>query len=263
MLVALSIPATTSAHEFWIEPLQYNLQEGQDVKARLMSGQLFKGFAYPYIPERIVKNIVVSGRSEYAIVGRLGDRPAIQVNNPETGLQILAYQSQPSIVNHNEWQQFEDYLVEEDLNWVIDAHKRRNIVKGKFAEVFSRYAKSLVQVGDVGGSDKAVGLPYELVALKNPFVVGSEDMQVLLLRDGKPAVDTQLSVFHRPPEADGAKFRATVRTDENGVGTIEQVGDGEFLLSAVFMTPADSAAGTDQPVWHSHWVSLTYVQFGK
>ncbi len=85
LLIAYSIRA--NAHEFWIEPTQYQLNDDL-INAHLRVGQEFQGMVLMYNPQDFKTFKILSGykNKKEKIKGILGDVPAINIT---TNLDLL------------------------------------------------------------------------------------------------------------------------------------------------------------------------------
>lgn len=263
--VFLSASVAADAHEFWIEPVASQIERGDKITARLNVGQDLKGSSYSYLPQRFERFTYTVGGTTTPVEGRIGDNPALDMTTRQTGLHVIAYQSKAEMLTYTEASKFESFLDYEGLDWVLEAHRNRGLPDTKFKETYTRYAKSLVQVGPYGETavqqDQAVGLPIELVAAQSPFKSDTDTIAVVLLRNGKPLPNIQIATFQQ--SSDGVFDRRLTRSNENGEAKISLQGDGFFLISAVQMEEADPAEYDEdvvgrKPVWKSLWASLTF-----
>ncbi len=240
-----------NAHEFWVAPDKFQISEGNNLSATLRVGRMMKGSEFPYLAENFESFTVTIKGEVNGVLGRNGDLPALN-QAAEPGLNVIAYHARAAEVVYNDWPTFQRYLRIEGLTEIEALHRRRDLPESGFTESYRRYAKSLVQVGPASPSDvdAAVGAPFELVAMQNPYQEGLKAITVRLLRHGEPVKDRQIAVFRN----DGEVIRRLVFTDENGEATIEIAGGGSFLLNATDLQPADDG----DVVWESYWASLTF-----
>ena len=84
-----------SAHEFWVEAIDYTVDVGAEVQAELRVGEDFAGSTYPFVPQRFKVFRLTAGGVTADYVGRAGDSPAAQIGAAVAGLNILSYHSQP------------------------------------------------------------------------------------------------------------------------------------------------------------------------
>lgn len=251
------LPAYLSAHEFWIQPLNYSVGAGEPIQASLNAGERFRGTTYPFRYARTISAKLTNQSGETRISGVDGALPALQTKTAGNGLQILSYQSAPSQLQHSDFDKFRSYLIEDGITWVEQAHRQRGLPSTGFTEAFSRYAKSLIKAGDGKGSDKHTGMPYEWVALNNPYrdelsnnAAGVPAMLARLQAHGEAVPDAQVTIFH--DHGSDPVRRSITHTNSDGIAAIPVYDGGEFLISSVIMTQGER---TD---WHSRWVSLTW-----
>ena len=256
LLWLLSAPALL-AHNFWIEPSTLTPAPGQRLAVRLRVGIELKGDPVPRDPT-LMKRFVAAGPS--------GDSPVPGVPNTEPagfeafaapGLYTIVYDSGRSPLEL-EAAKFEEYLKDEGLERIsaLRAHQGKSAAGAK--EVFSRCAKSLLNVGNGGagpGFERVFNQRLELVAEKNPYALaGGGELPVRLLYEGKPLAGALVMALQRdrPDKVD----KVMARTDARGRVTLKLDRPGFWLVKAVHMISAPPDAGAD---WESFWASLTFA----
>lgn len=251
-LAAVSSPV--ASHEFWLDPVQFMPETGASVPIAHRNGMNFKGETFPYVRAWFKRFTVVDARGERPVKGTEGDDPAAVVAFPQPGLSILVYHSTPDPLVFETMEKFESYLKDEGLEHIAALHRQLGKPQTGIRELYARCAKALVWVGGGSGSDRAVGLPLELVAERNPYQLGAEtSLPVRLLHNGKPIEGVMIKVFNgADPTAPGR-----VRTDAEGRALIELPNAGKYLLNAVHMTPPSPR---DKADWTSLWASLTFAR---
>ena len=253
----LALPS--SAHEFWIEPEDYTVQPGEELRATIKVGTEFEGSSYAFLPTNFRRFDVAIGDEIGAVPGRIGDRPAVQLGVDRTGLVTLIHVTRDYELTWETWQKFEEFVDHKDGRDVLADHEAAGYgqIDG-VREVYSRYGKSLVSAGDGAGEDREYGLLTEIVALENPYTDDMTDgLDIRVLYDGAPRADEQVEVFAR--DADGAVTITTTRTDADGRATVTVAPDTEYLLdSVVFRAPADDLNPDFDPMWETLWASLTF-----
>lgn len=248
--------ATASlAHEFWIEPQEYQVQSGADLVAGLRNGQKFSGIDLAYFEKRIQRfDLIHDGRSA-PVQGRMGDVPAIQTTAPGDGLLVIVHQTAAKTLKYATWEKFSKFAAHKDFAVMRARHDARGLPDKGFSERYTRYAKALVGVGDARGADAPTGLETEFVALTNPY---TEDlaggMRVQLLYQGNPRADTQIEVFERSPE--GVVAVSYARTDAQGRAAIPVLAGHTYLFDAVVLRAAPEGG---KAVWETLWAALTFA----
>jgi uncharacterized GH25 family protein len=260
-LVGAGLPAASpvGAHEFWISPLTYRAEVGQEVQAELLVGSDMAGQAFPWLKRNTAEARMISDGWTVDITGREGDLPALRFTPQEEGLHRVIFHAQPAFVVFDKPETFPHYLEYEGLDWVMEAHQERGLPGTGFAEMYTRNARALVQVGAASDDqmDAPTGMPFELVALQNPYVEGAEAVDVRLTWNGAPQADEQVAIFVKPwgGTAPADVTRRLVRTDAGGVAHIPLDAAGEYMLSSVHMEPLE---GNVAAVWQSHWATLNF-----
>jgi len=254
--LAIPVFSIAEAHEFWIEPVDFTVAQGEKIEAQNRIGQMLKGDPHPFIASTFVRFTLTDSAGTRDVEGALGDRPALQVMPERDGLHIAAYQSTVSTLTYREAEKFQRFVSKEGLDGVLAAHAARGLPETGFAEGYTRFAKALVAVGEGRGADKALGLRFELVALSNPYT-DAGPTEVQLLQEGAPAPDIQVAVFRR--DGTGTVTREVMRTGADGRARIERRGAALVLVSAVTMVePREALAARKGVVWHSLWASLSW-----
>lgn len=250
-------PVTASAHEFWIDPVDYSVPSGAALVATLRVGEAFSGAEQSYLERNFARFDMQCGGILEPVPGRSGDRPALNVGAPRDGLCVIVHQTRDYTLTYNKWQKFVNFVEHKDFSGVLAEHAARGLPDTGIVELYSRYAKSLIAVGDGAGSDAEVGLLTEIVAEANPYtddVTGGLPVRVLF--DGAPRGDAQVELFARPPEG---KVEVTLhRTDAEGRVTLPVQSGYTYLVDAVVLRPREAQAEKD-PVWESLWASLTFA----
>lgn len=257
--VALLCGLPAGAHEFWISPLDYTPETGQEVKAELLVGSDMAGQAFPWLKRNTAEARMVSESWSIDILGREGDLPALSFTPREEGLTRVIFHARPAFVYFDDAAKFQSYLEYEGLDWVLAAHRARGLPATGFNERYIRNSRALVQVGEPREDqlDQPTGMPFELVALQNPYVAGLGAVDVRLSWNGVAAADQQVAIFVKAPggKAPEDVTRTLVKTDAEGVARIPLAAAGEYMLSSVHMEPLE---GNEDAVWESHWATLNF-----
>lgn len=247
----LALCGITQAHEFWLQPESYVTQPGRAVPVQIKSGEGFEGIEYPWIPSRVVKFGTTSQRD---VLNTSSQLPAIQLTPAADGLTTLHYRSKPTELEYDSFKDFTDFLKEDGLQWVEARHHARELPDAGWKEAFIRYAKTLVKVGDGKGRDNPGLMPYEWIAVSNPYTTTSQAYTLQLLSAGTPVANAQVTYFTRNNNDIGEMERSLAITDATGSVQIPAVANTEYLVSSVIMTELQSHS---KP-WQSNWVSITF-----
>ncbi len=259
MILCLALVAgPVMSHEFWLEPLAYQIEPGRRLTAELINGELFAGDKVPFIPQRIVSYVVFAGDKSARVSMRVGDTPGLQQAALGEGLHVVAYQSIVATLDYPEWGKFQSFASHKDLGDLLKRHTARSLPASNFVEAYSRYSKTLIGVGKSTGADRRTGLETEIVALSNPYTDDlSRGMRVQLFYRNEVRHNAQIEVFRKAP---GGKVTVTtVRTDKAGVAVVPVIAGHAYMLDAVVVREPDARlAEQTGAVWETLWANLTF-----
>jgi len=247
---ALAAPVAW-AHDFWIEPLTFEPPLDVRFAVALYVGEGLVGEPVARKPSRI-ERFVLEGSRATKIGGRKGAHPAGFARAREAGLHIVAYESDFAAIEL-EAAKFEAYLRAEGLERIVALRAERGESDRPGRELYARCAKALVAAGgSAAGADRAIGLPLELLAERNPYArEPGAPLDVRLLHQGAPLEGALVVALSRARPGETVE----VRTDREGRATLELAASGMWLVKAVHMVEAQDQKRGD---WASYWASLTF-----
>ncbi len=246
--------ATLCAHDMWIEPATFSPAQGEIVSVKLRVGQDLLGDPLPRSAALFKQFSIVDGAGSRPAVGREGGNPAGFVSVQHTGLAVIGYGSNPSVVEETA-EKFNQYLREEGLEKIAQWRAQHNLTNAKVREQFSRCAKSLVLSGPAGHNDgdRVLGFNLELFAERNPYELrAGETLPVRLTYENRPLAGALVVAMNRQNPSE----KITARTGTDGrVKLALPTRNGMWLIKAVHMVPAADGSNAD---WSSYWASLTF-----
>ena len=257
-LLWLTTALPALAHEFWLEPEAAIVTPDQRVNIRIFIGSDFLGEEMGNLPslQESVDLFVQGQRSK--IAGRMGDLPAFTFQPEVPGLHILRYQSIGNLVTYDSYDQYLRFLKEAQRQDLAAAHDARGLSRDGITEVFVRYAKGLIAVGDGAGPDLFTGMPFELVARENPYQRDGDAVTFALLLGGEPAPDAALHLFIRKPDG-SIDETIRLRSDAQGLVEVPTQQPGFYLLNAIQILPATAEMEAQKGAsWQSLWASSTF-----
>lgn len=257
MLVLASLAWTSPswAHEFWLEPLSFNVAPGAPVAADLRNGQRFNGISLPYLPKDTARFELSheGGKSSYS--GRVGDFPAFQSEGFPSGLLVLVHETTRSSLGYASFDKFRAFAEEKGSPEVVAHHISHSLPQVDFKETYSRHVKTLIAVGSGAGTDRVFGLRTEFIAITNPYrLAKSAPMRVELHLDGQPVADRTVTLFSKAP--DGTVTSQVLHTDMQGQMTFPVSPGHVYLLDSVSFA---RAADGDEALWETYWAALTFA----
>ena len=246
-------PTLSRAHELWIEPERWQLENGDEIRADILNGQNFSGSKLAWFFRNVSRADIAYGPVQYQMSGRIGDRPALVTQAQEDGLAVIIHETTPSRISYNTWEKFQKFVDHKDLGITRADHEAKGHPAEGFAESYTRHTKSLIAIGDGAGADRIFGLQTEIVALTNPFADGfNNDMQIQLLYQGKPRLNTQVEIYERAP--DETVLVSTVQTDNAGIARIPVKSGHTYLLDAVVIR----AGSQGDAIYDTLWAGLSF-----
>lgn len=249
----------TTAHEFWIEPLRYQIENGGTLEADFKNGQEFSGNTLSYFERNSSRFDLAFQGTLTALSPRLGDSPALNVPAPVTDVLVsVVHETTPSLLTYRVWEKFLKFAKHKDFPNAAADHKAAGWSEIKFKESYTRHVKALIAVGNGEGSDQRLGLKTEFVALSNPYQTGFDNlMQVALYFEDHPRGNAQVEVFDRAP--DETVTISLHRTDSAGRVTIPVTNGHDYLFDAVVLEPSEEASTEEgATVWQTFWAALTF-----
>ncbi len=249
-----------SAHEFWIEPTKYQLNDNI-INAHLRVGQEFQGMALMYNPQDFKTFKILSGskNKKEKVKGILGDVPALNTKTKLEDLLIIYHETTDKFVNYKKFQKFKDFVSEKGYEQLIQTHLDKGFPQSNFMESYRRYAKSLITTSSASkGKDKKTGLLFEFVLDQNPYTnFDSYQISATLYYKKKPLPNNLVTIFSKYKNSKLSILN--IKTDEKGKFTFEIEQGKEYLLDSVVIYPLKSKPHEQEPIWHSDWASTTFL----
>ena len=258
-LILAILASPVSAHEYWLQPQDFTVAADATLIVQIVNGSDYVGQNLPYMPQRFARFDDVVGGETFPIPGRIGDIPAVQISDLPEGLNVLVYQARNATVDYKDWETFLTFVEHKDLTEVLDAHRARGFAEEAFREVYSRYSKSLVAVGDGAGADSRTGLETEIVAMTNPYTDDvSDGMTFQLWYGDAPRANVRFEVYDRSPE--GEVTQTFYETDDQGMVTVPVQPGYTYMADAVLIRePAADVAEDTGAVWETLWANMTWA----
>jgi len=248
--VWVAVSPAASAHEFWLEPTAFSAPVGGPIGIYVCNGSGFEGWSLPRDPRRIEEFVAVGPDGSHPVVGLDGSEPAGIVRLTGPGSYVLAYRSNRAMTVQPD-EKFDAYLREKGLDAVLATRNKERHGGGRVRESYSRYAKSLVRVGNSTAlPDRELGLPLEIVA-DNDVFANKEGKTFRVLYRGKPLAGVLVAAM-RPGTTD---TDVTARTDSSGRVQFRLLKGGLWRIAAIHMVAPPSDVDAD---WDSLWASLTF-----
>jgi len=270
VLTALALAAPPArAHEYWLSPSTYRTHPGDTLAVAAYAGTGFRGEEKPFARARAVRLELRTRReTDLAPLAVNGDLTfARWIAEDDLGA-IVVYQSSFTPIELPA-AEFDAYLRLEGLDEPLRSRRALGAAAGPGRERYARCAKTWIAGRDTARLARAAGLPLELVPVTGPAAGGTafpgKRLAVRVLYRGRPLAGALVRAWNRPlgpataprdPAArDSVGPAGEARSGRDGIASLAVDRPGEWLLSAVHMTPSDDRAAE----WQSLWASLTFA----
>lgn len=257
----LAASSLAAAHEFWLRPSPFALAPGDVTTLTMYVGEYFNGEQVAFSPNHAASIRVHAGGAQIDLRSQLrvnAAQPVLQLAFPNTGTQVIAFDSAPSLITLPA-DKFHAYLHDEGLDAIIRQREQDGSATMPGRERYRRNAKTLVQVGSPDGNYATrTGQKLEILPLADPLQAAPGDtLGFRLVFDDKPLVGALLKAWHRQ---DGQTLTIRARTDAEGKVRLTLPYPGPWMISTVHMVPVRDGGEAD---WDSCWGNLTFEIAGK
>jgi uncharacterized GH25 family protein len=249
--------ANISAHEYWFEPESFFLQPKEKTAIHLYVGDgLTKDREerqFQAAKTVMFQLFSASATTDLKAAAKDGDLPVYYFAPERAGNYLLAMERNWSFIKI-EAAKFEDYLREDAMEYIIAERDKRNERNKEGRERYSRFLKSLLQVGERQDDvyKKTLGLKLEIVLLENPYAKKVGDrLRFRVLFDGKPLAGHAVFASNRQSE------KQKVITDKSGEAAMTINQKGLWLIHLVTMRRC-AAVDCGEADWESFWGALSF-----
>lgn len=243
------------AHEFWMSSQKYKYKVGEKMVVDFKSGEGFEGDYWDMAKHKPVK---LAMHNRMGTTNLLANVKSSKGNNLEytfngVGTHLLSLESDDSYIEQTV-EEFDAYLLEDGLEYIKEERVKRGEQNKSARELYTRYAKLLVQAGDRTDDTykKATGLKLEIIPSQNPYDLKSGDyLECKLNYRGNPEPHTLVKVWSH---VGNRIFLQNIYTESDGSIRFPISSGGPWMISSVKMTRSNSPKAE----WESMWASLVF-----
>lgn len=255
-IFAFLFSATAFAHEYWFEPETFFPAPKAKTAVHLYVGDgLIKDKEErPFQLAKTTTFQLFSTSKTLNLKTSLADQalPVYNFSADRAGNYLLAMERNWSYIKL-EPAKFEDYLREDGLEYIIAEREKLGESAKEGRERYSRFIKSLLQVGDKRDVTykKQLNLKLEITPLENPYSkkVGDK-LQFQVLFNGKPLVDRTVFADNRDSQTQ------KMTTDKDGKITMKIDRSGLWLVRLVTMRRCKTDCA--EADWESFWGAFSF-----
>lgn len=256
----LALSPVAAAHDFWLAPGQYYADKPVAVPVQFKVGHEKDAANWNLSWDKIVALRTYSndGVADMAasIIPRSEFMPGVaKTSQLSAGSHIIGFESYHS-VSSLDADKFNSYVKEEGLTAIIAYREKRGLTHTPGTELFSRKAKTLVQVGPklTDMATRPIGHTLEIVPLQHPARIeagGSLTVQVLF--KGEPLAG---ALIDAAPLTGATHTPQAQTTDSTGKATFKLTGQGPVKLNVIWGV---ALRNNPQADYESYFSSLTFA----
>lgn len=260
-LAVVATPARTSAHDFWLtaDDLNPPLHGGAALSLKVGDG-------FEATDDKPLDRSRTASFERWSVLGGVdllpgaaeGSQPIAQVGFLREGGYLFGMERRPTTIELTPIK-FNTYLRKEGLSKVLELRRRSGKLWQNGRERYSRYLKTLVQVGDTHDAIHArqLGHELEIIPQADPTTVVPGPAALLKLQlyfRGQPLGFRQLTAYVRRPN--GSTHEVTFKSLEDGQANLPIFYAGRWLIRTVHMI--ECATECDGVDWDSYWASYLF-----
>ncbi len=260
ILAVVAWCAPANAHDFWLQPKAFWIVPGAAVPTAILVGHGAARQSWAVKADRVkmLRSVGPDGAVDHRAALRgsaVAETARLGFASP--GTHVVAFES-----SHAESdlpaKRFNEYLKEEGLTPALRARERSRTMGKAGREIYSRRAKTLVQVGPPGSAPQPhvtapLGLTLEIVPERNPYTLApGEALPVRVVYEGRPLGGALIKLTNLDFDA---RPVATILTDRAGRAAFKVPRSGSWLLNVVWTKPV---AGDRRAEFDTTFSSLTF-----
>ncbi|MGB3794914.1 MAG: DUF4198 domain-containing protein [Alteraurantiacibacter sp.] len=248
--IAAALCGPAFAHDFWMQPNDFVLEEPGTVGVALYVGHGNDKSFWAVGREHVMQfnSIGPDGLVDRKDTLRTnGNRLLAVVPLTQPGAHILALQSHSSL-SRLPGVRFNDYVATEGITPIAEARRAKGDRNSEGVEFYSRRSKTIVQIGPVNARAIArattpVNLKLEIVPLRHPQTLGNgSTMPVRVLFNGEPLRGGLVKLTDLAADAEPI---ATVRTNASGIANFRIPRASQWQMNVVWSEAAPARSEAD------------------
>jgi len=243
------------SHDFWLIPQKFRVSPGETLLISANTGMDFPNSLSAATPDRFDRFVLVgeSVREDLKDYRIEGNSLTSRIKCEKPGTFVIGAALKPNEIRLTA-AEFNEYLQLDGLPGIYQLRKQEGILDKDAVEHYSKYPKTIIQVGDRLDETptKPLGLILEIVPQVNPYRLKRGDsLDVAVLFKGKPLPNAEIA-WSFPGQGD--KFAGSSKTDVQGKASIPLVQVGPYVIRLTHMEWVKLPTYE----WESFWTSLTF-----
>lgn len=249
---------SAQAHDFWLEPTHYHTNTPSSIALQFKVGHKEDTSHWNLAWNKIVALRTYSSDGVTDMGASVVPRTALLPGMAKTtelapGSHVIGFESYHA-TSVLDAKKFNQYAKDEGLAEILAYRESRgqNDIAGE--ELYSRKAKTIVQVGDTFTDNvlKPIGHTLEIVPLNHPYKLDENTLAVQVLFKGKPLSNALIDALSL---ADHNAQAQALTTDKDGKATFKLDTKGPMMLNTVWGVPLTNSSAAD---FETYFSSLTF-----
>ena len=263
-LFFISLASPALAVDSWLVADKHVIKPGGEAWIGFITGEVFPIGDGIVDPTRIEGLIDLHEGRRRPVEGLQveDDAVAVRTTLDPPGFHILGLSLKPRVIAL-EGDIFDDYLRDERATEALAARQQAGNTKATVRERYTKYAKTIIEVGASAQSDQQylqpIGHRLEIVPLSNPtrWQAGNE-VGVKVLLDGHPWPNIPITAAHEGTMQGEVAVRS--QTNEQGIARWRLTQSGQWFARAHFIRPVNGLVNYE---WESFWTTFSFGVKGK
>lgn len=250
--------SVATAHDFWLAPSGFTASKPAAFGFQFKVGHKDDINHWSFTWDKIVALRAYSSSGVLDMASGVVPRTSLVPGLAKTpvlndGTYVIGFESYHSVSVLGA-EKFNDYASKEGLTAILNHRKERGQEQVAGSELYSRKAKSIVQVGKLltDNATKPVGHTLEIVPTSHPYSLKDNKLTVQVLYKGRPLGNAKIDAIVL---GDSAETEQATKTDENGEASFAFSKSGAVKINVVWGEPL---ANNPQADFETYFSSLTF-----
>jgi hypothetical protein len=244
------------AHDLYLQPGAFYLDKPGEVMVEMrITEERFPGDPLRWRGDKTIqlKTLGVSGKKDIPDSDGVNPRITFQ----KAGTHQIGWEGSVSYISINP-EIFDKYITIEGYKDVIEARKKANAQNTFGRERYSRFIKTLVQIGNEKTDDfkRPMGFKIEIIPQTNPVnLKAGDELQVQVLFEGKPLANNRIMATYDEYSTKQEDYAQTLETGPDGMARFKITQPGLWMIRTNRILPV---TGDEKADWESFWSNLTF-----
>jgi len=245
LIIVFYFASFTYGHDLFLNAHPFYLQKPGTLQVAMNLAESFPGDEQPWRKDKTIRFWMMGPNYDQEFSAEQGKNPLIEVRS--NGTYIIGWNATPSYIEVDA-KAFNEYIEADGYKNVIQLRKEARKENEKGREKYTRFLKSVVQVGTTQTDDykKPLGQKIEIVPLANPYSIqpGSK-LPVRVLYDSEPLPGVRVMATYSTFSEKHDVYAHTLETGPDGTVDVPIDQPGLWMIRANRMLPLEGDPKAD------------------